>query len=245
MAEKTANKKGGPIEAMFEHGLHFGYLRSKRHPSVKPFIFGTKNRVEIFDLTETEKQLAKAESFVEELGKEGKRLLFVGGKPEARDAIEKAGITLSLPYCASRWIGGTITNWQEIRKRLERLAELSGGRERGDHAKYTKWERLAIDDDVRALEENFGGIKDMKELPHALFIVDTKTERAATTEASRAGIPTIALMNSDCDVTAVTYPIVGNDATMQSISYVVSRISEAYLRGAKTRVTITPQEAVA
>ncbi|OGG48126.1 30S ribosomal protein S2 [Candidatus Kaiserbacteria bacterium RIFCSPHIGHO2_02_FULL_50_9] len=232
MAEKVA-EKSSLINELFKAGAHFGYSRSRRHPSVIPYIFGTKNRVEIFDLTETEKLLDAAKEFAETLGKEGKTLLFVSGKPEAREAIAKAATSLNQPYVASRWIGGTITNWNQIKKRLEHLADLTRAREKGELSKYTKWERLAIDKEIEDLEMNFSGIKDMKELPNALFIVDTRMERAAVTEALKTGTPTIALINSDCDATEVTYPIVGNDATMASISFFVNEIAAAYASGKK------------
>ncbi|OHA20140.1 MAG: 30S ribosomal protein S2 [Candidatus Taylorbacteria bacterium RIFCSPHIGHO2_01_FULL_51_15] len=226
---------------MFKAGAHFGYSRSRRHPSVSPYIFGAKNRVEIFDLEETDKLLDEAKAFARTLGKDGKMVLFVGGKPEARDAIKNAAISLGMPYVAGRWIGGTITNWSEIRRRLERLAELSGQRERGELGKYTKKERLLIDREITKLEENFNGIRDMKELPKALFIVDTREESAATTEALRARIPTIALMNSDCDLRQVTSPIVGNDATVQSITFFVQEIAGAYAEGVKERNVVVSQ----
>lgn len=241
----TAFEKGNipndRIGTMFKAGAHFGYSRSRRHPSVSPYIFGAKNRVEIFDLEETDKLLDEAKAFARTLGKDGKMVLFVGGKPEARDAIKNAAISLGMPYVAGRWIGGTITNWSEIRRRLERLAELSGQRERGELGKYTKKERLLIDREITKLEENFNGIRDMKELPKALFIVDTREESAATTEALRARIPTIALMNSDCDLRQVTSPIVGNDATVQSITFFVQEIAGAYAEGVKERNVVVSQ----
>jgi len=224
------------VEGLFKAGAHFGYARSRRHPTITPYIFGTKNRVEIFDLTETEKLLAKAVEFAESLGKEGKTLLFVGGKPEARDAVTKAALSLGMPYVAGRWIGGTITNWSEIKKRLEHLGRLTKEREEGELSKYTKKERLLIDREIENLETNFGGIRDLKELPHALFIIDTRAERAATTEAHRAGIPAIALLNSDCDAREVAYPIVGNDATIASISFFVNEIASAYAAGKKQSI---------
>lgn len=234
MTEKMAEKEG-PIAALFKAGAHFGYARSRRHPSVARYIFGTKNRVEIFDLTETEKLLTAAKKFAETLGKEGKGLLFVSSKPEAHEAVVKAATSLNQPYVAGRWIGGTLTNWNQIKKRLEHLADLTRARERGELSKYTKWERLSIDKEIEGLEANFSGIKDMKELPSAIFIVDTRAERAAVMEARKTGIPAIALINSDCDAAEVTYPIVGNDATITSISFFVSEIAASYASGVQGR----------
>ncbi len=246
MAEKVKVKdESDRIGTMFKAGAHFGYSRSRRHPSVTAYIFGAKNRVEIFDLEETDKLLGAAKGFAQELGRDGKKILFVGGKPEARDAVERAAVSLGMPFVAGRWIGGTITNWNEIKKRLERLADLSGQRERGELSKYTKKERLMIDREIANLEQNFNGIRDMKELPKALFIIDTREEDAATTEARKAGIPTIGLLNSDCNASEVTYPILGNDATVQSIGFFIEEIASAYAEGKKELTTNNAQPVTA
>src|SRR3989338_5749276 len=141
MAEKTTqivNK----IEKLFEAGAHFGFVKARRHPSAKPFIFGSKNNIEIFDLEKTSKELEKAIAFVESKGKEGAMGLWVGGKSEAREAIKSAGKELEMPYVAGRWIGGTLSNFSEIKKRILRLEDLTLQKEKGELSKYTKKERL-------------------------------------------------------------------------------------------------------
>lgn len=219
------------IERMFAAGAHFAYSRSKRHPSVASFIFGAKNRVELFDLEKTERLLAAAKNFAKRLGAEKKTLLFVGGKNEARDVVRSAATALGLPHVAGRWIGGTLTNFSEIRKRLNRLEELTQERARGDLTKYTKKERLLIDREIGRLEANFTGLLPLKELPAALFVIDTKHEEVAVTEARKRGIPVIGLANSDCDIELVSYPVLGNDASIASITFFVNEIAGAYREG--------------
>jgi|TARA_Y100000310_G_scaffold63585_1_gene59052 small subunit ribosomal protein S2 len=230
-AVKDKNKQ---IERMFHAGAHFGYSKSRRHPSVSEFIFGTKNRVEILDLEKTNELLQEAKAFVEKLGQEKKTLLFVGSKNEGRDVIKNTAISLDMPYVSGRWIGGTITNFPQIKKRIERLEELSEQREKGELSKYTKKERLLIDREIEKLETNFLGLLPIKEkLPDALFVVDVKHENIAVTEARKAGIPVVSVSNSDCDMTGVNYPIVANDATLGSIKFFTDEIAEAYREGLK------------
>jgi len=232
------------IERMFSVGAHYGYSKSRRHPSVKPLIFGAKNRVEIFDLEKTSQMLREALAFAEKLGSEGKSILFVGGKHEAQKTVREAGEKLSMPFVAGRWIGGTLTNISEIKKRLVRLEKLTSDRDTGELAKkYTKKERVLIDREIAKLEENFRGLMPTKEhVPDAMFIVDTKFEKAALVEAQKKGIPVIGLLNSDCDVSKVTHPIVANDATFDSIAFFVNEIIVAFQKGIKNKVVASETE---
>jgi small subunit ribosomal protein S2 len=231
MAEvQTPNKE--TVERMFSAGAHFGYGKSRRHPSTQKYLFGTKNRVEIFDLEKTAVKLEEAKNFARTLGLEGKTLLLVAGKPEARAVIRRAAESAGLPYVASRWIGGTLTNFAEIKKRIERLETLRGQRERGELNKYTKRERLMIDRDITRLEEAFGGLTSLGEqLPHALFVIDTRREHIAVKEAGCMGLPMIGLSNSDCNLTEIDYPIPANDASLKSITYFVDEVVGAYRDG--------------
>jgi small subunit ribosomal protein S2 len=210
-AVKTDNKV---IEDMFGAGAHYGYSKSRRHPSAKPFIYGSKNRVEIFDLEKTSKLLEKALDFVTELGKENKKILFVS----------KTGLL----YVAGRWIGGTLTNFSEIRKRIQKYLDLKEKKEKGELSKYTKKERLLIDRDLNDLESKFGGIFKMEGLPQALFVVDSKQEHTAVTEAEKMGIPVISLSSTDCNLEDVDYAIPGNDSSLSSIKFFVSKVAESY-----------------
>ena len=221
----------GIIDRMFRVGAHFGYSRSRRHPSVAPFMFGVKNRTEIFDLEKTQALLDEAKAFAKGLAASGKKLLYVGGKNEAQDVVRAAATAVGMPFVAGRWIGGTITNYGEIKRRIERLEKLTSQREKGELAKYTKKERLLIDRDIERLEGNFKGLLTLKELPGALFVADTKREAVAVAEAQKAGIPIIGIANSDCDINGIDYPIVGNDATQASVKFFVDEISAAFKEG--------------
>lgn len=231
-------KKDPVIDALFSVGAHYGYAKTRRHPSTAPYILGLKNRVEIINVEKTKELLEKAKEFVQTLGSEGKTLLFAGGKHEAYGAIQAGAQELGLPYASERWVGGTLTNFAQIRSRIDMLLDLKAKRERGELAKYTKKEQLLIGRDIERLENLFGGLTGLKAVPAALFIVDPKEEKTAATEALRLNIPVVALASSDCDISKTTYPIVANDASMGSIKFFVQEIVKAYQNG-KTQNTET------
>ncbi|OHA91311.1 MAG: 30S ribosomal protein S2 [Candidatus Zambryskibacteria bacterium RIFCSPHIGHO2_01_FULL_49_18] len=219
------------IDALFKVGAHFGFVKARRHPSAKPFIFGVKNKVEIFDLEKTSVELTKALTFVESKGQEGAPTLIVGGKSEAREAVIKAGQELEMPYVAGRWIGGTLTNFSEIKKRIARLEELTTQREKGELAKYTKKERLLIDREIDKLNLYFSGLAKLKSLPKFLIIIDPKKESIAVAEAKKMHLPVVALAGSDSNLHEIDYAVPGNDASRQTISYILNEMVKAYLRG--------------
>lgn len=230
---KTVNKD--IVEALFKAGAHFGYSKSRRHPSTAPFIFGIKNKIEIFDLEKTSSQLEEAKAFVEEVAASGKQILFVAGKREAIRPIKDAAEKIDQPYVAGRWIGGTLTNFEEIQKRVSRFERLSMEKTKGLLAKYTKKERLLIDREIEKLEERFGGITNMKSRPAAVFIVDVKREYNALAEAKNENIPVVTLSNSDCDITGVKYPVLGNDGSVATINYILGELVSSYQTGAKRK----------
>jgi small subunit ribosomal protein S2 len=229
--EKTNNTENTNIEALFSAGAHFGFVKSRRHPSAKPFIFGVKNKIEIFDLEKTNNSLNTALEFMETLGSKGAQVLFVSGKNEAKEAISNAGESLNMPTVAGRFIGGTLTNFPQIRKRVEKLESLTSQREKGELVKYTKKERLLIDREIDKLREFFSGLSPMKSLPAAVFVVDSKKESIAVKEAKTMGIPVVALCGSDNNLNEVEFPIPGNDASKGSITFFLNAIVEAYKRG--------------
>lgn len=231
MNETNQINKEDKVKELFESGAHFAFSKSRRHPSVKSFIFGAKNNVEIFDLEQTVDLLNKAKDFIRQLASDRKTLLFVGGKNEARTIIEKNVSKISQPYVASRWIGGTLTNFPEIRKRVDRMESLIDQKEKGELSKYTKKERLLIDREIESLEKMFGGLRDLKSLPHALFVVDSKKEGIAVKEAKDKNIPVISLSGSDCDLNLIDFPIPGNDTSISSIEYFVNQIISAFKEG--------------
>ncbi|MDE1924602.1 MAG: 30S ribosomal protein S2 [Patescibacteria group bacterium] len=226
MDSKTNNKT--VIDKLFSVGAHFGYAQSRRHPSTSAFIFGAKGGTELFDLEQTAGCLEAALEFIKKMAAERKVILFIGGKAEAREAIKRAAERIGQPYVASRWIGGSLTNFSEIKKRLNRLSEISDMHASGEIAKFTKHERLLIDREAQELERMFGGLKGMARVPDVLFIVDPRQESGAVAEARQLNIPVVALMNSDCDRSLVTYPIPANDASVQVITYVLDEAARSY-----------------
>lgn len=219
------------IDVLFEAGTHFGYGRARRHPTATPYLFGTKDRTDIFDLDTTVNRLAAAEAFAASLAASSKQLLFVGGKHEAVSIVKAAAERIGQPYVAGRWIGGTLTNFKNIRKRIDLLEKLSGERERGELEKYTKKERLLIDRQIDELLARFGGLVSMHDLPAAVFVVDSRHEDTAVKEANQMHIPVIGLASSDCDFSLVQYPVPGNDTSVRSISLVCNAIADAYREG--------------
>lgn len=225
------------VEALFKVGAHFGFSRSRRHATMKSLVYGSKNKTDILDLTKTAPILETALTFVRGAGAHGKTILFVGGKPEMKQLVKETAEALSMPYVAGRWLGGTLTNFNEIKRRIKRMQELTGERDTGASAKkYTKKERVLFDREINRLEENFLGLNNMEKLPDALVVVDTRAESIAVSEAAALGIPVVGIMNSDCDFSAVHYPIVGNDASKEAVVFFLTQITEAYREGTKGRV---------
>src|SRR3989338_5223741 len=240
--QETSNTENSVVDALFSVGAHFGFVKSRRHPSAKPFIFGSKNNLEIFDLGKTSKELEKALTFLGEKGREAVSGLWVGGKNEAREAVKKAGLELEMPYVAGRWIGGTLSNFSEIKKRIARLEELTNQKEKGELSKYTKKERLLFDREIEKLTIYFGGLSRLKTMPKFLVVIDPKKEYIAVAEARKIGIPVVALAGSDSNLYELDYAIPGNDSSRQSIAFILGELVAAYKKGLTLHVE---KEAVA
>ncbi|MDB5254519.1 MAG: rpsB [Parcubacteria group bacterium] len=219
------------IDQLFKAGAHFGFVKSRRHPSALPYIFGIKNKIEIFDLEKVKTELEKSAKILEDKGSENALVLFVGGKSEARKAIEKIGNDLSMPFVSGRWIGGSLTNFTEIRKRVMKMEDLTSQREKGELGKYTKKERLLIDREIDKLNVYFHGLVAMKALPKLLVVVDPKKEHIAVAEAKRMNIPVVGIAGSDNNLHSVDYAIPANDASVASIGYILSELAASYKHG--------------
>ncbi len=223
------------LKRLFDAGAHFAQVKSRRHPSMKPFLVGTKGRQEIIDLEKTVGQLEAAKGVMAALAKEGKTILFVGGKVEIAALVKKAAQDIGAPYVAARWLGGTISNWSEIKKRVDRLAELRDKTAAGTLAKqHTKLELVKIEREKKRLIERLDGITELTKRPDALLVVDTKHEKHAVKEASDAGIPVIAIMSSDCDLREAAYPIVANDTSRETVGFILAELTEAFKKGRAT-----------
>jgi small subunit ribosomal protein S2 len=199
---------------------------------MKAYLVGTKGRQEIIDLEKTATQLAEAKKAMALFAKEGKTVLFVGGKVEIAGAVKKFAMESGAPYVAARWLGGTISNWSEIKKRIDRLAELTEKSATGELSKqHTKLELVKLDREKKKLTERLDGITELAKRPDALLVVDTKHERHAVKEARDAGIPIIAIMSSDCNIKDAAYPIIANDTSRATVTLILSELSEAFIKG--------------
>ena len=228
MGDKVSDKF---IEEMFQAGAHYGYSKTRRHPSLASYIYATKNKSDIINLEKTSALLDAAREFAKGLGAKNKTLLFVGTKPEAKEVIKKVAESLSMPYVTERWIGGTISNFGEIKKRITELENYHKDSVGGGLDKYTKKEREVMAKKMEKLARYYTGVLTLKKTPDALFVVDAKSEHIAVTEARNAGIPVVALINSDSNIKKVTYPIVANDSGIPSIKYFSEAVAEAYKEG--------------
>jgi small subunit ribosomal protein S2 len=214
-------------EALKKAGLQYGYSRTRRHPSVKPFIEGNYNGVDFINLESTKVQLEEAIAYLKAVTGAGKVVLFVGVKPEVRQIIKEVALSLNAPYIAERFIGGTLTNFSQMKKRIEKLHDLLKKKETGELAVYTKKEQLLIQRDIDRLDRDFGGISAMGNLPAAIVVIDPRHESMCIKEAVQLHIPVVALSNTDCTLEEVEYPIVGNDGSVTSVRFVLEAIKAA------------------
>ncbi len=211
-----------------EAGVHFGYSRTRRHPTVTPYLYGNKGGVDIIDLEKTAPQIEAAAAFLAELGAAGKTILFVGVKPEARSAVEEVAQSLKMPFVTERWIGGILTNFPEIKKRIQKLADLKEERISGGFDKYTKKEQLLLQREMDRLNKYFSGLTGLTKMPDAVVIVDTKKEHIAIAEARKVGVPVVSIGNTDCSIRGISYPIIANDSSASSIKALLAILRDAF-----------------
>jgi len=228
-------KTNSTVEAMFKAGAHYGYSKTRRHPSMAPFIFSTKNRVDMINLEKAEVNLLTAQEFLKSVAQGDKQVLFVGTKPESRKIVREIAESIDMPYVTERWVGGVITNSPEIKKRIALLGELQSQKEKGELEKYTKKERLLIDEKIAKMHRLFSGLVGLRKIPDAIIVIDAKKEHIAVTEAHKAHIPVIGLINTDTSLKSVEYPVVGNDASVSSIAFFLNALVEAYKSGKITK----------
>ncbi len=219
------------IEKMFRVGAHYGYSKTRRHPSLSKYIFATKNKGDIIDLEKTSAMLDTASEFIKNLGAQGKVVLFVGTKPEAKEVVRNTAESLGMPYVTERWIGGTLSNFVEIKKRITELENYQRDSKEGGLDKYTKKERVVMAKKMEKLARYYTGLLSLKKSPDALFIVDARAEHIAATEAKKRDVPIVSLVNSDSNIKDITYPIVGNDSSIPSIKFFTVAIANAYMSG--------------
>ncbi len=220
------------IERLFAAGAHFGFKKSRRHPTVVPYLFTSKDGSDVIDLEQTAAQIAVSTALLEEAGKQGKVVLFVSTKDEMARLVKDTAEKVGQPYVVNRWIGGMLTNWSEIEKRIYRLESLIAEKESGElDRKYTKKERVLINREVDKLQFNFGGIKACTKIADMLVVVDPRHDHIAVKEAREMNVPVIGILSSDNDVNVVDYPVIVNDALQSSVSTVLAEFATAYQNG--------------
>jgi small subunit ribosomal protein S2 len=221
------------LQQLLEAGVHFGHQTRRGNPRMRPYIYGAREGVHIIDLTLSEKLLKEACDYVRELGKSGGILLFVGTKKQAQPIIEELAKKTDSPYLKNRWIGGFLTNFDEIQKNIKKLKELKEQKEAGALSKYTKKEQLLIERRVGQLERDLGGVGSLDRTPDAIFIVDCVKEATAVREANIKGVKLVAITDSNSDPSLVDFPIPGNDDAIKSIRILSEAVAEALLEGRK------------
>ena len=219
------------MKQLLECGVHFGHQTRRWNPKMKPFIFTERNGIYIIDLQKTVKGLEKAYDFVREISKSGGSLLFVGTKRQAQDPIRDEALKAGQYYINQRWLGGLLTNFTTIRKRVARMGEIQAMDEDGSIARYPKKEQTQMHKELAKLEKYLSGIKDMKAMPDALFVIDPRRETIAVTEARKLNIPVIAIVDTNCDPDLIDYPIPGNDDAIRAIELIVGLMANAFIEG--------------
>lgn len=237
----STNDNSTLVHRLFTAGAHFGFKKRRRHPTVIPYIFTTKEGVDIFDLEKTIASLEVAKEIVKQAGLTGKTILFVGTKDESSKIVKKIAEQTNSPFVTNRWIGGMLTNFSEIKKRINRLEALNNEMASGElERKYTKKERVMIGREMDKLSFNFSGIAAMTKSPDYLLVVDPRHDHIAVTEATVRGIPVIAIMSSDCDAAKIKFPVVANDSLQTSVSLLLEELAAAYKEGASAYVVARP-----
>ena len=209
---------------LLKNGAHFGHRKSKKHPKMDEFIFTIRNEVAIIDLQKTQEKLEQAIEFIKNLLADKKKILFVGTKKQAKDKTKEVAESLGQPYVNNRWLGGTLTNFEVIRRNLQKLLTLEAKKAAGDFSKYTKKERLLLNQQIDKLNLTVGGLRGLDKLPDAVFIFDVKTEDTAKREAIRKKLPLVAVVDADSDPTGVDYVIPANDDAISSVNYIFDAI---------------------
>jgi small subunit ribosomal protein S2 len=219
------------MKQLLEAGVHFGHQTRRWNPKMAPFIFMDRNGIHIIDLQQTVTRLNEAYKFVEQIAAEGGTILFVGTKKQAQEAVAEEATRCGMYYVNHRWLGGMLTNFQTIQLRIRYLRDLETRRDRGDFDRLPKKEVQRLQDDIARLERILGGIKDMRRLPNAIFIIDTRKERTAVLEARRLDIPIIALADTNSDPDEIDYPIPANDDAIRAVRLLCAKIADAVIEG--------------
>ena len=224
------------MKSLLEAGVHFGHQKRRWNPKMDDFIFAHRNGIHIIDLQKTLYKIQEAAAFLTNIAAAGKKILLVGTKTQAQDTIINEAERSNSLYISNRWLGGTLTNFKTIEARIQHLINLETRRETGEFTLLSKKESLGYDAQIDRLNKNLFGIKEMTEMPGAMFIIDIGKEEIAVAEARRIGIPIVALVDSDCNPELIDYPIPGNDDAIRSIRLITGRMSDAIIEGQNRRL---------
>ena len=219
------------MKQLLEAGVHFGHQTRRWNPKMAPFIFTDRNGIYIIDLQKTVKKVEEAYNFVKKLSTDGDSILFVGTKKQAQEAVREEAERCSMFYVNQRWLGGMLTNFQTIRRRIDRLHELEKMESKGTLEVLPKKEVAELMHEKEKLQKFLGGIKDMRRLPGALFVIDPRKERIAVAEARKLGIPIVAIVDTNCDPDEIDYIIPGNDDAIRAVRLLTGKMAEAVLEG--------------
>lgn len=230
------------MKQLLEAGVHFGHQTRRWNPKMAKYIFTERNGIYIIDLQKTVKKAEEAYSFVRSVAEEGKSVLFVGTKKQAQEAIKDEALKADMYFVNERWLGGMLTNFQTIQKRVNRLKELEAMEADGTFEVLTKKEVQGLKNEMEKLEKYLGGIKDMDKLPGALFIVDPRKERIAVAEAHKLNIPIVAIIDTNCDPDEIDYPIPGNDDAIRAVRLLTGKIADAIIEGRQGEAAEAPAE---
>jgi small subunit ribosomal protein S2 len=215
------------IDNLVKLGAHFGYTRTRRHPSAKAYVATSQSGIDFINLKKSEENYNEAVTFLKSITDANKQILFVGTKPEIRQIVKEVALSLNMPYIADRYVGGTLTNYPQIKKRIEKLADLLSKKEKGELSVYTKKEQSLIAKDIERIDFSFGGLASLRGLPAALVVVDSRKEEMVVTEANLMGIPVVAIANTDCNLKEVAYPIVSNDSSATVVREILESIKKS------------------
>jgi len=229
------------MKALLESGVHFGHRPQRWNPKMKPYIFTERNGVHIIDLQQTIAAINVVYQLIQDTVAAGGTVLFLGTKQQAQETIAQEAQRCNMPYVNQRWLGGTLTNWSTIRKRIDYLLNLEARRDRGDFERLTKKEALVLQHQIEKLDNRLGGIREMRGLPDILFIVDTRREATAVKEANKLGIPIAAMVDTNCDPDPIDYLIPANDDAIRAIKLITSRMADAVLEGIAQRKGQEPE----
>ena len=219
------------LKDLLEAGCHFGHQARRWHPKMEPYLYMVRDGVHVFDLAKTKEGLEAAAKFAKDVVLKGGEVVFVGTKRQARAIIVEEAKKAGAPYVSQRWLGGAITNWEQIKKRIDKLLDMKDKRKKGEYKKYTKKEQILLDREIVRLERFFGGLVSLENIPEAIFVVDIKKEEAAVKEARRKDVKVIAVVDSNTNPEMVDYVIPANDDAVGAVKLIVATVAEAVKEG--------------